>query len=296
MPTFEIPDGPTSIEAPRSGDPKAPQPAEASAVYSVTNTSSDSLDGRLSVVVSGSSKAEWFSVDGDRERTFGAGETQTVTIRVSFPPDVIGGDYPFRLRAIAVNDPDNDHAEGPMTTAKLAQAGVVVVKKSWLWLWILLGVLAAIVIGVVLYFVLRPDPMERAQKRAGEWATASAARNIDALTKMSAPPFFLDDGTVLLTPSDIRNKYTTVLKPGPGQLPAGNDAKDAGEKDVVFGGVATLTLGDYRKAVPANPELDRAVTAMGLGDDDIVVIADTQGVKSLLFFRRKGVKLAGVVD
>jgi hypothetical protein len=35
---------------------------------------------------------------------------------------------------------------------------------------------------------------------------------------------------------------------------------------------------------------------MGLGDDDIVVIADTQGVKSLLFFRRKGVKLAGVVD
>lgn len=296
MPTFEIPDGPTSIEAPRSGDPATPRPAEAAAVYSVTNTSSDSLDGRLSVVVSGASKAQWFTIDGDRERTFGAGETQTATIKASFPPDVAGGDYPFRLRVIAVNDPDNDHAEGPMTTAKLAATGVVVVKKSWLWLWILLGVLAVIAIAVALYFVFAKDPLETAQKRAGDWASASAARNIEALTAMSAPPFFLDDGAVLLTPSDIQNKYRAKLKPGPGELPPGNDAKDPGEKNVVFGAVATLTLGDYRKAVPANPELDRAVTAMGLGADDIVVIADTQGVKSLLFFRRKGVKLAGVVD
>jgi len=296
MPTFEIPDGPTSIEAPRSGDPKNPRPAEASAVYSVTNTSSDSLDGRLSVVVSGSSKAEWFKIDGDRERTFGAGETQTATIKASFPPDAAGGDYPFRLRVIAVNDPDNDHAEGPMTTAKLAAAGVVVIKKSWLWLWILLGVLTVIVIGVVLYFVLAKDPLETAQKRAGVWAKASAARKIDDLTEMSAPPFFLNDGAVLLTPADIKNKYRLNLKPGPGELPPGTDTADPGEKDVEFGTIAALSLGDYRKAVPANAELDRAVNAMGLGDDDIVVIADTQGVKTLLFFRRKGVKLAGVVD
>ena len=296
MPTFEIPDGPTSIEAARSGDPQNPRPAEASAVYSVTNTSSESVVGRLGVVVSGSSKAEWFTIDGDRERTFGSGETQTATIRISFPPAAPAGDYPFRLRVIAVNDPDNDHAEGPVTQVKLAAGGGIVKPRSWLWLWILLGVLAAIVIAIALYFILRPDPLERAQKRAAEWATASSARNIEALTAMSAPPFFLDDGTVLLTPSDIRNKYKILLTPGPGQLPAGTDARDAGEKDVVFGAVATLTLGDYRKAVPANPELDRAVTGMGLGDDDIVVIADTQGVKSLLFFRRKGVKLAGVVD
>jgi len=56
MPTFEIPDGPTSIEAPRSGNPKTPQPAQASAVYSVTNKSSASASGRLSVKVEGSRK------------------------------------------------------------------------------------------------------------------------------------------------------------------------------------------------------------------------------------------------
>jgi len=153
-----------------------------------------------------------------------------------------------------------------------------------------------IVIAIILYFVLRPDPVETAQKRAGEWATAAAARDIDALTKMSSAPFFLDDGAALLTPTDIENKYRTVLTPGPGQLPPGTEAKDPGEKDVVFGAIAALALGDYRKAVPANPEMERAVKAMGLDDDDIVVIGDTQGVKTFLFFRRKGAKLAGVVD
>ena len=296
MPTFEIPDGPTAVEASRSGGPTNPQPATATAVYSVTNTGSDSIDGRLSVVVSGNSKAQWFSIDGDRERTFGAGETQTATIRATFPADVPGGDYPFRLRAIAVNDPDNDHAEGPVTTAKLAQVAITPPKKSWLWLWILLGVLAALLIAVALYFALRPDPLERAQSRAVEWVKASSERNVAALTKMSAPPFFLDDGTALTTETDIRNKYQAKLLPGPGQLPPGTDAKDSAEKDVGFSAIATMTLGDYRRVVPANAELDRAVTAMGLTDKDIVVIGDTQGEKTILFFRRKGVKLAGAVD
>ena len=156
MPTFEIPDGPTTIEAARSGDPKNPQPAETSAVYSVTNKTSDSVAGRLSVQVTGSTKAEWFTIDGERERTFGPGETQTATVKVKFPPEVAAGDYAFRLRAVAVNDPDNDHAEGPVTTAKLG--GVAVIEKSKWWLWLLLGLLALIAIGAGIYFAfLRKD-------------------------------------------------------------------------------------------------------------------------------------------
>lgn len=294
MPTFEIPDGPTTIEAVRSGDAQNPKPAQASAAYSVTNKGSDSVDGRLGVVVSGASKAEWFSVDGDRERTFAAGETQTATVRVSFPPDAPAGDYPFRLRAVAINDPDNDHAEGPATTARLVGKDVIIEPKRRWWLWILLGVLAALVIALALYFILRADPIETAQKRAGEWATAAAARDFDQLTAMSHAPFFLDEGAVLRTPTEIAAKYRAKLTPSP--LPPGTDAKGPGEKDTVFGAIAALKLGDYRKAVPANAELERAVAAMALGDDDIVVLANTQGVKSMLFFRRKGVKLAGVVD
>src|SRR4051794_7489965 len=133
MPTFEIPDGPTTVELKRSGDAQNPGPATGSVVFNVTNKSPDSCAGRLSVVPSGSAKEEWFALEGDRERTFGAGETQTAKINVSAPADVAAGDYPFKLRAVAVNDPDNDHAEGPVATAKVPPPPVPGKKSLW-WL------------------------------------------------------------------------------------------------------------------------------------------------------------------
>ena len=149
MPTFEIADGPTTIDASRS--------AEAMAVYSVTNISPESSDARLSVVLAGGSKTEWFSVDGNRERTFAAGESQTVVVKVKAPADAPAGDYPFRLRVVAVNDPDNDHTEGPTTIAKLGAAEVVGGKKSLLWLWILIGVLVVAAIVAAIFFMMRPN-------------------------------------------------------------------------------------------------------------------------------------------
>ena len=72
----------------RSGNAQNPGPATGSVAFSVTNKSGDGCAGRLSVVPSGSSKLEWFTIDGDRERTFASGETQTATIKVSAPKDV----------------------------------------------------------------------------------------------------------------------------------------------------------------------------------------------------------------
>jgi len=295
MPTFEIPDGPTTIEAKRSGDPKNPKPALTSAVYSVTNKSSESVEGRLGVVPSGGSKAEWFSIDGDRERNFGSGETQTATVKVTFPPDASAGDYPFRLRVVAINDPDNDHAEGPVTTAKLAGESTEP-RKSWLWLWIVLGVLAVVVIAIILYFVLRPDPMERAEKKAIKWGQLYAQHDVEGLSDMSATPFFLDDGAVLQTPAEIRAKYRAKLSPEGGQLPPGTETKDAKEVDVGFDKIGSQRVVQYRQAIGSNAELDRIVGGLKLGDDDIVVVGDTQGATTVLFFRRDGVKLAGAVN
>jgi hypothetical protein len=155
MPTFEIPDGPTTVELKRSGDPKNPAPVQGSAVFNVTNKSAQGCDGRLSVQVAGSSKAEWFTVDGDRERTFDAGQTQTANIKISIPPDVAPGDYPFRLRAVAVNDPDNDHSEGPVTTAKVIGADTPAAPTKW-WLWILIGLVVLAVIGGIVWYVMQP--------------------------------------------------------------------------------------------------------------------------------------------
>jgi hypothetical protein len=152
MPTFEIPDGPTTVELKRSGDAKNPGPATGSIVFNVTNTSADSCNGRLSVVPSGNSKEEWFTIDGDRERMFASGETQTATIKVSAPKEVATGDYPFRLRAVSVADPDNDHAEGPVATAKVPPAPVIEKKGIPWWVWLLIALVVLAGVGAGLYF------------------------------------------------------------------------------------------------------------------------------------------------
>ena len=306
MPTFEIPDGPATIEAARSGDPESPQPALASAVYSVTNTSSESVDGRLGVVVSGGSKAEWFTVDGDRERSFGAGESQTATIKVAFPPDVAAGEYPFRLRVVAINDPDNDHAEGPMTTARLAAGGGGKKPRSWRWLWILLGIVAAIAIAAALYFALsgpgKPvgttEALALARKQSAEWSAAYSKGDLDALAKMSKPPFFLDDGAPMQSQNDVRKKYQTELFPTSAQLPAGTESKDKGEVDgpSSFEASGASLISQFRQGIGKNPEFDAVIKGAKLGDDDVVVIDLSQGVATVLFFRRtgRGVELAAV--
>lgn len=173
MPTFEIPDGPTTVDAPRSG--------EATAAYSVTNTSPDSADGRLSVVLAGASKTEWFSIDGNRERTFAPGETQTVTVRIRIPPDAPAGEYPFRVRAVAVDDPDNDHVEGPMTIAKLGAVEATGGKASLLWLWILIGLVVVIAIAAALFFMMRASGPDAPP------ATAPTSKPAVAETPKAAP-------------------------------------------------------------------------------------------------------------
>jgi hypothetical protein len=53
---------------------------------------------------------------------------------------------------VAVNDPDNDHAEGPVTTARLAGAGGGGGGIPW-WVWLLVGLLVLAIIGGVAAFV-----------------------------------------------------------------------------------------------------------------------------------------------
>ena len=182
MPTFEIPDGPTTVELKRSGDAANPGPATGSIVFNVTNKSEDSCAGRLSVVPSGNSKEEWFTIDGDRERTFASGETQTATIKVSAPKEVAAGDYPFRLRAVAVSDPDNDHAEGPVATAKVPAPIIKNGIPWWVWLIIALVVLAGVGAGLYFAFIDRdkkPDVTNNVVNAPTPAATTAVPNFVD---------------------------------------------------------------------------------------------------------------------
>ena len=297
MPSFEIPDGPTTIEAPRSADPKNPQPAETSAVYNVTNRSSEVLEAYLSVRTTGSSKLEWFTVEGEGTRTFGAGETQTVTVRVKFPPDVPAGAYPFSLRVVSANDPDNDFAEGPVTTAKLGPGGTIEPNR-W-WLWILLGVLALIAAAGTAYF-LWPDPPPEtkkevpteldaaqakalAQKRAMVWLAAFSKHDIDALVGDAEPPFFIGD-RVVLSKAQARERYTAILTPETAEKHA------AMEFDTfTVQAISELTKETVRAHF-------RSKMPLAFKDEDIFVNAGGRGGAIILFYRRSptDVKLTGV--
>ena len=257
MPTFEIPDGPTTIDVSRS--------AGGTAVYSVTNKSPDSADGRLSVVLSGGSKTEWFSVDGNRERTFASGESQTVSVTVRMPADVSGGDFPFRLRVIAVNDPDNDHSEGPMTIAKRGPPAPIG-KKPLIWPWIAIAIVVVILIAVGLFFMMRSNPSSGPVKTATVAVDTSPATPVP--TPEPAPP-----PVVAAAPAD--------------RLSPGQRLKGAGSEAIISknGFFRAVMQGDCNFVVYNPP---RALWASGTQGRDSACTAIMQGDGNLVVYTQGG--------
>ena len=153
MPSFEIPDGPATIPMKAGSGPS--DPSSGSAVYGVTNKSTGGLTGRLSVQVADGAKAEWFAIDGEKERAFAAGESQTVNVSIKAPAGTKPGDYKFRLRVVAVNDPDNDHMESPISTLTVPAVGAPPPPKFPWWI-VVVGAVVLIAIVVALIVILGP--------------------------------------------------------------------------------------------------------------------------------------------
>lgn len=304
MPTFEIPDGPTEIDAPRSGDAKNPKAAEASATYTVNNRSSEPVSGSLSVKVDGPSKEEWFSIDGESEREFAAG-TNTVTVRVKLPPELPEGGYPFRLIAATVRDPDNDFAEGPATLAKLGPGATPPPPRKW-WLWVLIGVVALLVIGGVIYKVFldrEPDTnaatappvtdtaqaLELAKKRTIDWLDAYNARDVDALARLTVAPARVASSPLLLSSAQVRGQYQDLFASG-----------KAAPK-ILFDSIQPQTIPDFiasitKKPPPTTLEGD-FWKSMNIDASGVCVVAKSHGQTYIFMFRRSAgdVQLATVM-
>lgn len=151
MPSFEIPDGPTTVALKtEAGFHKG------NAVFGVTNKTGEGLTARFSVQVQGNGKAEWYSIQGEPERPVASGETQTVTVVAKIPATAPAGEHRIKLRATNVNDPDNDSTESAVSTVKIpAVVKPPVKKKPFPW-WIIAvaaGVLV-LVIGVIIAVVV----------------------------------------------------------------------------------------------------------------------------------------------
>ncbi len=151
MPSFEIPDGPTTVALKtEAGFHKG------TAVFGVTNKTGEGLTGRFSVQVQGAGKAEWYSIQGEPERPVAAGETQTVTVVAKIPAATPAGQHRIKLRATNVNDPDNDSTDSAVATVTIpAVAKPPPAKKPFPW-WILAvaGGVLVLVIGVIVAVVL----------------------------------------------------------------------------------------------------------------------------------------------
>ncbi|MBO9560186.1 MAG: PASTA domain-containing protein [Caulobacter sp.] len=151
MPSFEIPDGPTTVALKtEAGFHKG------SAVFNVTNKTGEGLTARFSVQVQGPGKAEWYSVQGEPEHPVAAGETQTVTVQAKIPAATPAGEHRIKLRVTNVNDPDNDSTDSTAATVKIPAVVKPPVKKKpfpW-WIIAVAGGVLVLVIGVIVAVVL----------------------------------------------------------------------------------------------------------------------------------------------
>ena len=92
----------------------------AQASFTVTNTSTQTLRGRLLARPGDTAKPEWFSVAGETVRQFGPNSAEQVVVQLNVAPTPPPGSYSFRLDAISEADPDEDFTEGPSVAFEVA--------------------------------------------------------------------------------------------------------------------------------------------------------------------------------
>lgn len=142
MPSFTITAAGTRVNLDSSGTARAQ--------FTVTNTTPQSLKGRLLTRPAASASPDWFTIAGESIRDFGPDAAEQVVVQLAVPAGSPAGAYSFRLDAVSQVDPDEDFTEGPSVAFDVAPAPPPPKKKFPWWLVIVLGVLLVVVIVVFL--------------------------------------------------------------------------------------------------------------------------------------------------
>jgi hypothetical protein len=137
LPSFTVTAGRGKVRLDSSGAAHAP--------FTVTNSSAQTLKGRLIPRPSEPAKAEWFSIVGESVRGFAPNAPAQVVVELRVPLDAAPGSYSFRLDAVSQVDPDEDFTQGPSVAFQLPLPPP---KKPFPW-WIV-----AVAGGVLLLIVL----------------------------------------------------------------------------------------------------------------------------------------------
>jgi hypothetical protein len=148
LPSFTVTAAGQKVNLDSSGAAQAP--------FTVTNTSAQTLKGRLLTRPNDPAKAEWLSVVGEAIRDFGPNAAEQVVVQLNVPPTSPPGSYSFRLDAVSEVDPDEDYTEGPSVAFEVAAPPPPQKKKFPWWIFAVIGaVVLLIIIGVVVFLLVR---------------------------------------------------------------------------------------------------------------------------------------------
>jgi hypothetical protein len=147
----------------------------AQASFTVTNTSTQTLKGRMMTRPSDSASPDWFSVVGETVRDFAPNAEERVVVQLSVPSTAPPGGYSFRLDAVSAVDPDEDFTEGPSVAFDVEAPPPPKKKFPWVPWWVVGvagGVLLLIIIFVAVILFVRDN-----QTRAISSGTAAIPAN-----------------------------------------------------------------------------------------------------------------------
>jgi hypothetical protein len=129
--------------------------------YTVKNVSAIRRDGRAQLVsvpaAPGAVEKNWVKVEPPTDRSFDPGQSQNYAVTIAVPPKSPPGSYSFRLDTVLVARPDEGDSSSPLTFNVVS---TVAPAKPFRW-WIpVVALVALVILGVVLWLVLRPKPSD----------------------------------------------------------------------------------------------------------------------------------------
>jgi hypothetical protein len=134
--SFTITAASQKVALDRSGTAQVP--------FTVTNTSTQTLRGRLLTKPHDPAKPEWLSLIGESVRDFAPGAAEQVIVRLSVPSGSPAGSYSFRLDARSEMAPDEDFTEGPSVAFDVAASKP---RKRFSWWFVIFPVVVLIGAG-----------------------------------------------------------------------------------------------------------------------------------------------------
>jgi beta-lactam-binding protein with PASTA domain len=248
-PSFIVTAGVVKVELDDSGAARAP--------FTVTNSSAQSVKGHLVTKPRRGAKPEWFKVV-DEFRDFAPNAAEQVVVQLKVPSGSRPGSYRFRLDALNVDIPDEDFTEGPFVAFEVAAAPPNGKKFPW-WMLILASAVLLIVIGIVVWLLVRDG--------------GTKSQSVPAVISMSAG---VADSTLTDAGFTVKTRSVPVSDPTKNgdvqsQDPAAGTAQPPGT-------AVTITVGRMSR-VPSLKGLAETKAKTTLADADLKVAVRRVGVE-----------------